>query len=85
MPLESNLKQQPFAYETTVRWSMIEAGTTNVVPCRISDEALQDHFGAGDHLEAFLGSQMTIEDAASEKFDRTQPRPEFVLLVTADF
>lgn len=57
------------------------------VTMRISEEALQDHFGAGGGawslIEAYRSNSATIDAKAVEKL-RAQPGAP-VLLVTADF
>ena len=57
------------------------------IGCRISIEALQDHFGAhADGMSAFLANRSTIEAKAAQKISKGQFEQDgTILLRTSDF
>ncbi len=68
-----------------VHFGMLVPGTDKIIPCRVSCEALDEHYGASleDFLLAFETYRGDIEYAAAAKFDRLI-EPDKVSVTTDD-
>jgi Protein of unknown function (DUF1488) len=76
MPLTRS-KEQILVTMNGVKFLMADGATE--VPCRATQELLQDRYGSnGDQAEdekAFLLNRVAIEQAASDKYDAGQVEP----------
>lgn len=70
-----------------IRFPMKDSATGKTVPCRISDETLQDNFGTPQSpvMDIFNDNRGWIETVAGEKYDAVGAKDGIVDLTSLDF